>query len=929
MRARPRRSSTLWRAAMRGAAVLLLALPLAITAGWSTSGHAADLERTGRLARVPADALKVFGQKINQRDLEGKLAPFHGTLISVPSARQLWQVFPYITDTNTFATAIAVRSLDTLRIQRTLDLPYGLQRGAFGGSGEWMSAIDTRGGRLFLRRADVIGSTPGLLVVDLRTLKIDAYDDGRFNGSATAGPDEGNLGGLTYDPHSDAVYGLYGYYTQAPGADLLTLIYRFDLKKRAWDDAPRVVRSCTGPLPSANGGAGFSFPVYVANDKDAYVVCQRAGLSGTVVRLDRSRIMDSSSPEEMAVGPVSLTSLMVDPASGRLFLITLTREIWAFDTKSMSYIGVIGTNASDHGPDDESVGYGLDESSGRLFFLSPTYGLGFAEGRFFPLPQARTDASLRTEGHERIISDDRTHRLFVLPGQDSGRSDHYDLYRVGTPPRPPGRPDPDANTIDRPEQPGITDSRFSASASGYGARVLLAHGLLPVPPSPSAGEFNPVAEALTQRIAWRCGFSDREMVAGRVAKAQLDTYSAAAEAIAVDIDPRTRADIEQPSRCDFTMRDAAGTERFPGLFATAPALKGVVDSSEDTPEDERRFAHYPASCTSSSGQPSRSAEGRDRGRSLGRSTVTCPGSGTRLVARASAGLVGALSVEAAWSEVEVHRDAKGLVSTVTSVAQDVRIGGTVRIAEIRSTSRSYANGRPQRGEMSRHEVVFRGVSIGTALRCVVCSAEAVVDALNQVLAGRGQARSGADAADPTLRRGSPRGALTAVQKPPEKQASDRALLGDFSTEVPGLEIVVYNDNSHWGRARQVYQFAGVSTATTYNIVLQPTGLPPTDGLPGVDTPVGRIDVPGGGPAGPGLDPLPEGPGAGAVPRALLPTPRGVGGIARAVAEGLGVLVRNPREAALMLTAWLLFAAPAVLARRRSLLLAQSAQQGVA
>ena len=896
-------------ALLRIVAAALVALPLVVVTGWNTAGQAAELTPIGRLERMPKDALAKFGKKIDVRDpyQNNALMPTVGTLLAVPSRRQLWQLFPYYAAGA--RTAIAVRSMDSLKIVHTMDLPIELQRGAFARASEWLHTIDVRGDRLFMHALSAVDGDNGLVSFNLKTFAMTRHGSAFLD----VGPNDLNIGGLTYDPHSDSVLVLVGYYQLAPGADLFTLIYRHDLKTGRWDSAPRTVRSCTGPLPSANTGFGTSFPIYIADARHAYVVCQRAGLSGTVVKLDRAKLMDSTSPEEMAVGPVSLTSMLTDPGSGRLFLVTLSRDVWAFDTKTMSYVGVIGTNSDRRTLEQDMVGYGIDPTSGRLYFLSPTYGLGFAEGRFFPLPQARTDVSRASEGHEQLISDPKSRRLFVLAGDDK-RAPAYEIFRTQVPPAPPAPPDPDANTINRAEQAGVTDARFAASASGYGVRLLFANGVATTLPAPGVGEVNPIADTLTGNIVWRCGFSDREMVAGRVAKAQLDTYSGAAEAIAVDLDGRTRADIEQPSRCDAVVRDRAGTERFPGLFGTAPELKKVTDQPEDTPDDKRRFAHYPAACSSSSGEQAVTAAGRDSGQALGTSAVTCPGSGSRLSARAAAGLVGTVSVDATWSEVSIERTKAGLVSTVTSVAQDLRIGDLVRIAEIRASSRSVANGRPQGKDMSNYTVVFRGVSL-PGLSCAVCDADAVIGALNTALAGRGQARSGLSSADARLRKGSPRGALTAVQKSPERQASDRALLGDFSTEVPALEIVVYNDNNQWGRARQVYQFAGVATASNYNIVLQPKGAP-AGHVPQVEVPtdvVAAPEVPQGiGPA--------AGPAAPQTPEAL--PAAGVSGLrrlVRAALDGARLLMHSPREAALMFTVWLLLTLPVVLARRRSLL----------
>jgi hypothetical protein len=501
----------------------------------------------------------------------------------------------------------------------------------------------------------------------------------------------------------------------------------------------------------------------------------------------------------------------------------------------------------------------------------------------------------------------------VLPGFAFEKATAYSIYQVDAAPAPPGLPDPDANTADMAEQTGKTESRLFGGATGYGARALFANGVATIPPAPSAGTQSPTAQTLSDRLGSKCGFTDRELVAGRVSKAQYDTGSTAAEAIAVGVDERTKVDLSQPSRCDITVRDGR-QEYFSGIFATAPPL-----SEYDSGPGWTRKA---AECTSSEGEPGKRALGDDGGGySLGSSEVVCPTPGGTLEANAHAELVGPLAVGHASTKSKISRgsDVRGVTAEVEAVARDIDIAGLIHIREVKSVARSFSNGRPQKDAMSSHEVSIEGVVIdGQSVCGKQCDTNAVLAALNRAVSGRAQFRV-ASGLDDRLRRGTPKGALTAVQKSPERQASDQALVGDFTTEVPGLELIVYNDNVDWGRARQLYQFAGVATAATYNIARVPdfSAFPEDAGNgsaasgdvgilePSMET-GGANGLPSIGGAGSGTG----GGGPSAITRAL-----------RALARGIRLFATNPRQALLLLTAWSLFGLPAALSRRRRLLAA--------
>lgn len=870
----------------------------------------------GKLPRFPADSVAALGDRIKPPNTADP-RNLGGTLVSVPSRNELWQL--YFTGSGDSPVAVAIRDASSLALLRKFDLPSNIFRStttAFGG--DWIHAIDGDRRIFFIgngQHPTTRQTIPSLIEVDLRTLATRVFPLGPPIAATAARIPFLGPAGIEYDPFDNAVIMAWsGIPNAGPGANFVSFLVRVDLRPgSAGTMSSRVVRSCNGPMPPTEQGrttqvAGLITKEYV------YWGCQRAGSIGAVVRIERSQLGDAESTEDLVAGPAYLEAVLADPAAGRLFLVTIAGEIWAFDTASMAFVGVISGNVD--GVLRPSVSFGLDTNTGRLFFMSPVLGLGIAEGRFYPIPQARIHPALKVDGQERIISVTDTGRIFVLPGTQANRADSYTIYDVGDAPTPPRPPDPDANTTNVAEDPGVTDARFFANGTGYGVRTLLAKGISAAPPTPGAGQQTPTAEVISKNINSKCGFNDRELIAGRVAKAEYDSGSTAAQAVGIEVDERTKLDLEHLSRCDVTVRN--GNEVFAGIFSTEPVGTKARENEPGVP-----WEREPAYCTSSAGgestgEPASKNEGNSSGK------VDCPQPGGKLTAKAIGYLTGAVTVGRAETSTEIARDSKGIVSTVISEAQDVDIAGVIQFGRIKATAVSRSNGRPSEKPMSTYNVLVEGVRIdGQAVCTNNCELKQVMVALNTAAAGRVEFRS-ASGLDERLLKGTPKGALTAVQKATTRQASDQALVGDSTTEVAGIEMTIYNDNTHFGRARQIFQFAGVSTAATYNIVRLPNGAGFDDELGGGDG--GTFDEGMFSPAGsdggaflPGVSSLTGGQTVASV------DDDGKGGPLRralaALGRGIRMFFANPRHSLLLLTAWALFSLPAVLSRRRRLLTA--------
>lgn len=934
-------------------------LPLLAAPSTADDRSAPIFQPLGVLPRVAADIVPMLQENLNEFQLEQVLAnkdESAGTGLIIPESRQIWQFY-----TGVAGRFVVIRDADDLTVRRTLLLP-GEFRSAWHAGPTLLYAMEP-GRRIFFYRTGLEGQSiadpEAVVAVDLRDFTMREYAVPRIPATA--------LGGMTYDPLQDRLLLLYNSPSQIfVTASVSVVTVSLDT---AAVSAPRPVRSCESGLSSTEAFGVASQNLFFTDESYIYLHCLRAGNVSTIVRLPVTGATSSTSSEEFTTGPTNGHTAILDGFSGRVFNATDQGAIWVFDTKTMAYVGTVAAHP-DGGESNPALSYGVDPSSGRLYFQAPQFGLGVVEGRLFPVPQGRSDSQLAAQGNAPILVDPPTGRVFVLPRGADG----YRIYRqpdevADAPPF-----DPDIGTIDQAEVPGATQSSFSASASGYGARVLMTKGVIPLFPMPGAGggPANP-GYVFTKNLTTACSFTDRDLFVGRVAKTEADTGSTAAAAIAADIDPRSKLDLEQPSRCDASLQNDDGSTGLKKIFGTVPGAYGALDGQLGT---RTRWNRDPASCSSSLGDEPKPGAPNDGGSPpLGTSQVVCavPDGERAVAARAEGSLTGdAISVGRSLSWTQIKREERGIVSTAHALASDIEIGGLIRIAEVRSQATSVANGRPGTKPLSEHAVSISGLRIGSTVVCAgPCDLKQATDALNLVAAGRVQFRVGTGAADPGLQAGSPKGALTAVQKSPERQFSDRALAGDDTSEIPGLEMIRYNDNFPWGAARQVFQFAGVATSANYNILLLPQGsplppaadpvalpevevpgevvpgTPPTEGTPGTeDIPgtEGTEGTPGtegtaatsgfspGSPGTPGTPPttriVPVGsslPTEGvAVAEPADSTLGAVGGAVTDVLSGIGKGLRlvwgNPRQALLLFTAWLLLAQPFLLARRRRLLL---------
>lgn len=178
----------------------------------------------------------------------------------------------------------------------------------------------------------------------------------------------------------------------------------------------------------------------------------------------------------------------------------------------------------------------------------------------------------------------------------------------------------------------------------------------------------------------------------------------------------------------------------------------------------------------------------------------------------------------------------------------------------------------------------------------------VLDAMNKALGSRG--RVSAPTPDTELRQGSPGGYLASIQKDRLQQIGARSVQNDDSTQVPALEIVMFNDDPTKGRGRQVYQLAGVDASVTYGIYLLN---PPTEDYPLPDQLIDITDDEGI------IPPFTGGSDIGGDGNSR---PRGPLGPIKILYEGVSFLMRSPKDALLAAAVWALLLAPVQLMLRR-------------
>ncbi|HVL89739.1 MAG TPA: hypothetical protein VM841_05835 [Actinomycetota bacterium] len=674
-------------------------------------------------------------------------------------------------------------------------------------------------------------------------------------------------------------------------------------------------------------------------------------VNDVLVRISSENLFDPTAREEKALpAPASIAHWAMDVKRGRMFLLNATQEVdaWVYEVASNAFIGLIEMSPKGD-TSAASVALGVDERSGRLYGVSPMgLGLMISEADQDPVPQADTyDVGGPLLASQATIAiDPARDRIIFVRGAGGPLSwvDDYEVWKV-PPPLPDQKPfDRDTLTTQVDEKEGRTTAEYGGVASGYGMRILMAGGLAGVPPSngnDSVGAFYATANV-------KCSQRSREIALGVVAETELSQSIVDARAESVRLDDNTVKDFGQPSRCEpyyqyagpvpqifpqilrdnlfFTstfgktdqVRDHAGVSqamRALGIDKAVAELTGVDATGKSEDEFNKRTAPHTtwqydaANCVADwypNDRPGKSSErftGETRVDCRTPRSVSAQAEGHATAVLGPSGAAIPIKAGRATSETKVYLDPKrGLVAEATSRAENIRIG-TISIGFIENTARSFAKGRRGTAGTDEYRPVIGLVRGGGITGCELrCNIDQFLPQLNNALAGRAEVRR--INPDLRLKEGTDGGYEGGIIKSGKQRASDNALTGDDSREVPALELVIYNDNPSLGRARQLVQFAGVRATSNYGIKLIAEGTP----CPDCDQPppppppeVGGVQV---------VTVVQEVPGQTIIKR--VPVVIGVPG-------GYRLLLANPRAAGGMMTVWLLLLSPALAyARRRRL-----------
>lgn len=905
---------------------------------------------TGSVPRYGADAARAFGVK----DLKALTEPMDddGVAVIVPSRDRIYQLYNFVEDPLYGDLGVIERDLETFKVTRSkiiADRAASLANGPNGA--EWVSTVDHKNGRLIIAysppgglQGRAGGQMPGFITLDLNTF--DHVDSTFPNVLADMGGALLPVAGLEYDEGTDTVLMLqpFSHGVGSLGNALFLSGWSADELLRGGElpqVTPRPIRACRRD-PLNDNNSQYLSPILIASGPDldgdgsiktwVTIPCYSSTFSTNVVivRMDRDTALDPHATQEKAVvAPAGVTNWAFDTRHGRLFLVNNSAETdaWVYEVSTNAFVGIIALSPRGR-YEANSLSLGVDEVSGRLYGRAESYGLMITAAAQDPVPQADVYPRLSAGGSFRLLVDAKRNRLLSLPGTSGSSGTPGDAYEVIDIPPPlpaPPRQDPDTRTAQVDEQPGKTVAQYSGNASAYGLRVLLSRGIsgaIPTNGNNEAGQF-------IRDVNSYCGFTDRELVLARVAKTEMSNNSRFARAAAVDPDNATIIDLKAPSRCDAYNAytgNIGSLQQALGMLATTGVLgdldRAGVPASEsvnNTLSPRTTWDYRPADCSTPNGEDE---AGPNSSPLVGSTSVDCgDGDEIKATAESRAKPLDLADVHAskakAWTTVKRDKD-KGLVSTATARLEGVRIG-EVSIGYIENSATSYAKGRTgtARTEFEKPRIGY--VSGPNIPSCTdACDIDRVLKQLNVVLSGRAEFRR--IEPESRLAKGTPGGYEAGIIKSEKQQASDNSLTGDKSVEIPALELVVYNDNAHIGRARQVYQFAGVRADSHYGIQLAGAGSP--GGGAGVGDVIDGV-------TGDVVESVGELPNGGVPLKVHVPGGENI--IKRTVRQtfdyadySLRIIFNNPREAMVMATVWLLMWGPYVASRRRRALKAVTA-----
>ena len=465
----------------------------------------------------------------------------------------------------------------------------------------------------------------------------------------------------------------------------------------------------------------------------------------------------------------------------------------------------------------------FDEATGRAYTLDDKLGVVVNDAAAAPTHQGGpvNVGVLPGQSHAPAF-DPVTRRLFTLAkgdtfidekGQALGgtETNHMRVYEDRTAPYlepPPEDPDAGTNDIDEAQATAVT---YAGAGSAYGARAMLVGGT----------RATLVGSALTGDAVWNPTVpvvggtvdntdlqpegGDRGLFLGRVVESQLtgssESGTADAVAIGASLDAATAAEVDSKIGIPF-----ARTGQTPPEGAQWEAIKQNIGELNESScydfgdKDDPREAAGPGS------------------------SVSCRRSDAVAASAASSEQMAGLPVQIGFasSNVKLKLDEKkGVVTEVTAIARGVHAAlpgiGSISIGEVRSVARSWAKGRPGTADSELVTTISNASVIGPdgeGFTCEQCDPSTLTKAVEARFPMRVQLVPPRPATDEAIT-GSPGGAQAVVIKERYAAVSDLTINGDSQSEVPGLQLVFYNDGKD--ASRVIVQLAAVFAQSTYEI----------------------------------------------------------------------------------------------------------------
>jgi hypothetical protein len=566
----------------------------------------------------------------------------------------------------------------------------------------------------------------------------------------------------------------------------------------------------------------------------------------------------------------------------------------------------------------------------------------------------------------------------------------YEVFEDSTP-LPGTPPPPDEATLNKPEGPGLTGI-YDGVASAYGLRMRFMRGLsttwpggvpglgpvLENPPAQNPPANNPVGYATDPFFFYGgdCGRNDREVTFGRIRQSKLsgDLSIRDASAVALPVDPdvirpsaeddtQTRTDVAQPDACTVAMmrtmsgpfdnndrddkvdedeKDGIDNDGDGQIDEDGPDdnpsedFWGGLDSATAPFKERSPVKEWPYETIVCQGDGSKEGGGSVQGLAPATGEASCQASGDEPATSAST--VTALNPGQMFITVQgtdtstkiIRHPGQGIETISRAVVKGIDIGGVIGIDEMVVTGKALAKGyATQEGTSARVETTreFFGLSLAGERQCAVCDPEQVVDTINRFIGPIGYARA-ADP-EPDWAGGTVKGTKAVVQKNLPLQDADTVTNNDFSTEWPGLEIIIYRDGATRGRGRWELQFGGVFSQAQFGVVEALAEEPPPTEEP--PAPVPPTEAGPETPGDPGIPPrFVPGTSTGGTPGRQVAigddsealgdsTNSGAESPGGAVQQILRGLERTLKGALLLMALWALIYSPVYVARRRQFL----------